>query len=318
MQRIAMPIHAAVWTKRLGMILAVLAASWLSACSVKAEKPEPEFLASAMLVRAGIDDVGMTVGQYVDRIDGAMKPDGKPVIIKGWSRDGSVYTLHAVFAEEVEIPFQWSKAQKLALMLPVEGSSGSVEALLWLMMGASLQPAVRTDKAADSTPAAKAAPPVAETDITTTAATRSTTEPSGTGNATKSTVEAAKTANSAMHSAATPELGKYLGKSAASLMADTGVSVKLNQLLGKDYAAFKERMDISGDVGQDAGYLWVTGNMPHEGGSEVAGFAVNSKTGDVVAVALVGGKQYKFYGVSKPADLPQPLREWYKQRNEIQ
>lgn len=300
------------------MILAVLAASWLTACSFKAEKPEPEFLASAMLVRAGIDDVGMTVGQYVDRIDGAMKPDGKPVTIKGWSRDGSVYTLHAVFAEEVEIPFQWSKAQKLALMLPVEGASGSVEALLWLMMSASLQPAIRTDKAADSTPAAKAIPPVAEIAITATVATTSTTEPSGTGNATKTTVEAAKTANSAMHSAVTPEPSKYVGKSAASLMADAGVSVKLNQLLGKDYAAFKERMDVSGDVGQDAGYLWVTGNMPHEGGSEVAGFAVNNKTGDVVAVVLAGGKQYKFYGVNKAADLPPPLLEWFKQRHETQ
>ncbi len=318
MHLIAMPIHTAVWTKGLGMILAVLAASLLSACSLKAEKPEPEFLASAMLVRAGIGDVGLTVGQYVDRIDGAMKPDGKPVVIKGWSRDDNVYTLHAVFGEEVEIPFQWSKAQKLALMLPVEGASGSVEALLWLMMSASLQPAARAGKAADSTPAAKATPPVAETAITATVATASTTEPSDTGNATKSDVEADKTANSAMHSAATPELSKYFGKSATSLMADAGVSAKLNQLLGKDYAAFKERMDVSGDVGQDAGYLWATGNMPHEGGSEVAGFAVNSKSSDVVAVVLVGGKQYKFYGVNKPADLPQPLLEWYKQCNETQ
>jgi hypothetical protein len=114
------------------------------------------------------------------------------------------------------------------------------------------------------------------------------------------------------------ELSRYAGKSAASLMADAGVSVKLNQLLGKDYAAFKERMDVSGDVGQDAGYLWATGNMPHEGGSEVAGFAVNSKTGDAVAVVLVGGKQYKFYGVNKAGDLPTPLLEWYKQRNETQ
>jgi hypothetical protein len=271
-----------------------------------------------MLVRAGIDEVGLTVGQYVDRIDGAMKPDGKPVIVKGWSRDGSVYTLHAVFGEEVEIPFQWSKAEKWALMLPVEGNSGTVDALQWLMVTASLQPAIRASKAAASTPVANPAPPVAETTNTAAAATASTVELFGTANATKTAVEAAKTANSATDGSGSTTLKRYAGKSAASLLADAGISVKLSQLLGKDYPAFKERMEVSGDVGQDAGYVWAIGNMPHEGISEVAGFAVNSKTGDVVALVLVGGKQYKFYGVNKAADLPTPLLEWYKQRNETQ
>jgi hypothetical protein len=312
------PSSKVVWARTLWFTMAMLAASLLSACSFKAEKPEPEFLASTMLVRAGIDEVGLTVGQYVDRIDGAMKPDGKPVVVKGWSRDGSIYTLHAVFGEEVEIPFQWSKTEKWALMLPVEGSSGTVDALQWLMVTASLQPANRASKAAASTPAVNPVLPVTETANTAAIATTSTVELFGTANATKTAVEAAKTANSATDGIGSVELNRYAGKSAASLMADAGISAKLKQLLGKDYAAFKERMEVSGDVGQDAGYLWAIGNMPHEGISEVAGFAVNSKTSDVVAVVLVGGKQYKFYGVSKPADLPQPLLEWYKQRNETQ
>jgi hypothetical protein len=130
--------------------------------------------------------------------------------------------------------------------------------------------------------------------------------------------QATQSAQTATDGTGATELNRYAGKSTASLMADAGMSAKLKQLLGKDYAAFKERMEVSGDVGQDAGYLWAIGNMPHEGISEVAGFAVNSKTGEVVAVVLVGGKQYKFYGVNKPAELPQPLLEWYKQRNESQ
>jgi hypothetical protein len=130
--------------------------------------------------------------------------------------------------------------------------------------------------------------------------------------------QATQSAQTATDGTGATELNRYAGKSAASLMTDAGISAKLKQLLGKDYPAFKERMEVAGDVGQDAGYLWAIGNMPHEGISEVAGFAVNSKTGDVVALVLVGGKQYKFYGASKPADLPQPLLEWYKQRNETQ
>jgi hypothetical protein len=312
------PSSTSVWARTLWFTMAMLAASLLSACSFKPEQPEPEFLAATMLVRAGIDEVGLTVGQYVDRIDGAMKPDGKPVIVKGWSRDGSVYTLHAVFGEEVEIPFQWSKAEKWALMLPVEGNSGTVDALQWLMVTASLQPANRASKAAADTPAANPVPPVAETASTAAVATASTMELSGTANAAISAIEAAKTASSATAVGGATDLNRYAGKSAASLMADAAVAAKLNQLLGKDYPAFKERMEVAGDVGQDAGYLWAIGNMPHEGSSEEAGFAVNSKTGDVVALVLVGGKQYKFYGVSKPVDLPQPLLEWYRQRNESQ
>jgi hypothetical protein len=312
------PNSKAVWARTPWFTMAMLAASLLSACSFKPEQPEPEFLAATMLVRAGIDEVGLTVGQYVDRIDGAMKPDGKPVVVKGWSREGSVYTLHAVFGEEVEIPFQWSKAEKWALMLPVVGNSGTVDALQWLMVTASLQSAIRANKAAASTPAANPAPPVTETANTAAVATASTAELSGTANVVISAIEAVKTANSATAVGGATELNRYAGKSAASLMADAGITAKLNQLLGNDYTAFKERMEVSGDVSQDAGYLWAIGNMPHEGISEVAGFAVNSKTGDVVALVLVGGKQYKFYGASKPADLPQPLLEWYKQRNETQ
>jgi hypothetical protein len=309
------PNNTSVWARTLWFTMAMLAASLLPACSFKAEKPEPDFLASTMLVRAGIDEVGLTVGQYVDRIDGAIKPDGKPVVIKGWLSDGSVYTLHAVFGEEVEIPFQWSKAGKWALMLPVEGSSGTVDAMQWLLVTASLQPAIRASKAAASTPAVNPVPPVTETANTAAVAAASTIQLSGTANAAISAVEAAKTANPATDGAGASELSRYAGKSAASLMADAGMSAKLSQLLGKDYPAFRERIAVSGDVGQDAGYLWATGNMPHEG---KAGFAVNSKTGDVVALVLVGGKQYKFYGVSKPAELPLPLLEWYKQRNESQ
>ena len=117
---------------------------------------------------------------------------------------------------------------------------------------------------------------------------------------------------------ASPNLAQYVGKSTFNLLADVGVTAKLKDLLGKDYAAFNERMGVSGEVRQEAGYLWGTGLMPHEGGSEEAGFAVNVQTGEVVALMLVGGKQYKFFGVSKPAGLPQPLLDWYKQRNETQ
>lgn len=130
--------------------------------------------------------------------------------------------------------------------------------------------------------------------------------------------QAAQSVRTTTDGVGTIDWSRYVGKSTFGLLADVGVTAKLKDLLGKDYAAFNERMGVSGDVGQDAGYLWSTGLMPHEGGSEEAGFAVNIKTGEVVALMLVGGKQYKFFGVSKPAGLPLPLLDWYKQRNETQ
>ena len=186
---------------------------------------------------------------------------------------------------------------KKSLLVEVQGFSGVVEAASLAGRYGSFKPKTVVPEPS----AAMVAPTTSATETLSNAA-----------------PQAAKSARTRTDDVGSTDWSRYVGKSTFGLLADVGVTAKLKDLLGKDYAAFNERMGVSGNVEQDAGYLWSTGLMPHEGGSEEAGFTVNIKTGEVVALMLVGGKQYKFFGVSKPAGLPQPLLDWYKQRNETQ
>ena len=283
------------------------AALLLSACTFKSEKPDPEFLSSAMLVRAGIDDVGMTVGEYVNRIDGAIKPDGKPVVIKGWSRNGSVYTLHATFSEDVELEFQWAKTEKWALMLPVELSGGTIEALQWLMLSASLRPANVVAKVdAGTSTAAKVE------DISMNSARIPAELPEDKAAAASPDKSAQDSQNAT--SEAVVDLGSYVGKPFTEFVADAAVQAKLTRLLGNELPVFLKYMSESGNVALNSGFIWVVGNNNRQVIGEEAALAINTNNGNTVVVFLDASKKFKYFGVGRGAELPAALSQWYEQR----
>ena len=295
------------WSKTKWITLFMTAALLLSACTFKSEKPDPEFLSSAMLVRAGIDDVGMTVGEYVNRIDGAIKPDGKPVVIKGWSRDGSVYTLHATFSEDVELEFQWAKAEKWALMLPVELSGGTIEALQWLMLSASLRPANVVAKVdVGTSKAAKVE------DISMNSARIPAELPEDKAAAASPDKSAQDSQNAT--SEAVVDLGSYVGKPFTEFVADAAVQAKLTRLLGNELPVFLKYMSESGNVALNSGFIWVVGNNNRQVIGEEAALAINTNNGNTVVVFLDASKKFKYFGVGRGVELPAALSQWYEQR----
>ena len=295
------------WSKTKWITLFMTAALLLSACTFKSEKPDPEFLSSAMLVRAGIDDVGMTVGEYVNRIDGAIKPDGKPVVIKGWSRDGNIYTLHATFSEDVELEFQWAKTEKWALMLPVELSGGTIEALQWLMLSASLKPANVVAKVdVGTSKAAKVE------DISMNSARIPAELPEDKAAAASSDKSAQDSQNAT--SEAVVDLGSYVGKPFTEFVADAAVQAKLTRLLGNELPVFLKYMSESGNVALNSGFIWVVGNNNRQVIGEEAALAINTNNGNTVVVFLDASKKFKYFGVGRGVELPAALSQWYEQR----
>ena len=287
--------------------LFMTAALLLSACTFKSEKPDPEFLSSAMLVRAGIDDVGMTVGEYVSRIDGAIKPDGNPVVIKGWSRAGNVYTLHTTFAEDIELEFQWAKAQKWALLQPVELSGGTLEALQWLMLSASLRPANAVAKVNVGTPTATKVEDISMDSLR---------SPAELAEAKAAAASPDKSAPDSQSSTSEPvvDLRSYAGKPFTEFVADAVVEAKLKQLLGTEFPVILKHMSDSGNVALNSGFLWVAGNNHRQVIGEEAALAINMINGNAIVVTRDANKNFKYFGVGSAAELPASLSQWYQQR----
>lgn len=66
-------------------------------------------------------------------------------------------------------------------------------------------------------------------------------------------------------------LDKAVGRYPADvqLYENSAIAVSLKELLGDDFDDFVENMRVSGPISED-GVLYVTGNKPHEGGSDAA------------------------------------------------
>jgi hypothetical protein len=72
-------------------------------------QPDEKFLNSPVLLREGVMDLGgMTVNQFVDMISKAGRSDGAPAELKGWTKDGNTYILHAEMDEPLDIEFDFN------------------------------------------------------------------------------------------------------------------------------------------------------------------------------------------------------------------
>lgn len=105
----------------------------LMACSLES-KPDDAFLDSHMLVRPGVDDAHTTVRQYVDFLETRSQTDGTPVKIMRWEHTKEGYTLYLQSNVPVEMPFTWSRQEKMALLQYVEAEGNRVPALPFYML----------------------------------------------------------------------------------------------------------------------------------------------------------------------------------------
>lgn len=71
-------------------------------------------------------------------------------------------------------------------------------------------------------------------------------------------------------------VGKYPAESA--LFEQSPISADLKQLLGDRLAVFQDNMKVSGPLSEENGVLYVSGNKPHEGGSEQAYLLIEPAT----------------------------------------
>ncbi|MGH6782963.1 MAG: hypothetical protein ACREB5_12775 [Sphingomonadaceae bacterium] len=90
-------------------------------------------------------------------------------------------------------------------------------------------------------------------------------------------------------------LDAALGKYPADLkLFEQGVLVApLKSLLGDDFDDFVENMGVAGPLSRD-GVLYVTGNKPHEGGSDAAYLLIDPKT-EKLAVGLWEDGKFKSF-----------------------
>lgn len=133
----------------------------LSACSSKLDSPDNAFLDSTLILRPGIADAGdMTVRQFVSHLASLPQPDGTPAKIGGWTQTDQGYTLHIKVAGEFQVPFAWSKSEKVALLQYAEMEGERVPGMQFFMLTIGMKP-VSGNKAALTVPAAGAEPAAA-------------------------------------------------------------------------------------------------------------------------------------------------------------
>ena len=80
---------------------------------------------------------------------------------------------------------------------------------------------------------------------------------------------------------------------------------RLQGLLGRtNYAVLLENMRVSGPLRQDGAMLYITGNRPHEGGSEAAAVVIHTATDTVRVWLLTEGEEWDVQDQGTPKTLP--------------
>lgn len=99
--------------------------------------------------------------------------------------------------------------------------------------------------------------------------------------------------------------GKYPSQS--GLLENSVISQPLKVLLGDKFDAFKTNMQVESPLQQDGDVLYMSGNKPHQGGSNAAYLLVNPQTKALEVGLWQGGKLevLKTPGsdIRKPADI---------------
>jgi hypothetical protein len=162
----------------------------LMACSLES-KPDEAFLDSHMLVRPGVDDAGITVRKYVDMLESRSQTDGIPVKVTRWVRTDAGYTLYLKFSVPVELPFTWSKQEKLSLLQYAKVDGERIPAMQFFMisMRAPIHPS-KSGKVETARPTSAASPPTPTSSATVTQVSTAGTATSGAPSASQAEMDA--------------------------------------------------------------------------------------------------------------------------------
>ncbi|MBV7541680.1 hypothetical protein [Acidovorax sp. sic0104] len=80
---------------------------------------------------------------------------------------------------------------------------------------------------------------------------------------------------------------------------------RLRGLLGlTNYNILLQNLQVSGPLRQDGSMLYITGNRPHEGGSEAAAIVVHANPDTVRVWLLTGGEEWDVQDQGTPKALP--------------
>lgn len=100
-------------------------------------------------------------------------------------------------------------------------------------------------------------------------------------------------------------VGTYPSDSNVSFLEQGVLAERLKQLLGKDYATLLSNLRTVSPLTEDAGRWFITGNRPHEGGTEAAAVVVDAPKNAVRVWMLHEGKTTE-YQDPHGADIPWP------------
>lgn len=102
-----------------------------------------------------------------------------------------------------------------------------------------------------------------------------------------------------------PYVGSYPSDSNVSFLEQGVLAERLKQLLGKDYATLLSNLRTVSPLTEDAGRWFITGNRPHEGGTEVAAVVVDAPQ-NAVRVWMLHEGQTTEYQDPPHANVPWP------------
>lgn len=110
------------------------------------------------------------------------------------------------------------------------------------------------------------------------------------------------------------DYSKYLGRQPAEIFDEPNIASKFKAILSKDYDEFVDGLSVATQIELKKDYYFGSGCAPHVCSIEEAAFAINKSTEQIFAVQLTGGDSFRIYGASSGNALPEPLRDWYRER----
>lgn len=129
------------------LILGVIGAVIYTVLAMRLQyvQPDDHFLKSELMVRPGISEVGLSVGQFVQVLEKAVMDNGKSPQMKGWTKEENEYTLHLVMKQPVELKFTHLLHPPIngqaSVLSPIQVGLEQVPALQFLMSVLKMVPA---------------------------------------------------------------------------------------------------------------------------------------------------------------------------------
>lgn len=100
------------------------------------------------------------------------------------------------------------------------------------------------------------------------------------------------------------QVGRYPAEGNDYLRAGP-LAQRLRGLLGPvNYPVLLDNLGVSGPLRQEGGMLYITGNRPHEGGTEAAAVVIHPAHDAVRVWLLTGGEEWEVQDQGTPKNLP--------------